>query len=119
MDIGLANIVRGSGFNFKFQYNDGTQNFDHVIYKFAIDGDLPEESRKSVAQRIINALQTAKFNFDHAGFEKLQRGKGPEYWAFAIRVPVPFPDKALDRDEHGNLIFTRPRRRRVDYSGLK
>jgi len=119
MDTTLASIVRSSGFNFKFQYNDGTQNFDHVIYKFAVDGEVPEEQRKSITASVVKSLVAIKFNFDGAAFERLQRAKGPDYWAFTVRVPVPFPDKALDRDIHGNLIFTRPRRRRVDYSGMK
>jgi len=117
MDTTLSKIVRDSGFNFRFQYNDGTQNFDHIIYKFAVDNDVPLSTRKVVTETVIRNLLADRFIFDGVGFEKLQRGKGPDYWALAIRVPVPFPDRAIDRDVHGNLIFIRPRRRRIQGTG--
>lgn len=113
MDITLSKIVRNAGLKVKFQYNDGTQNFDHVIYKFGVDEDLAEGARRTLTEKIRGALNSAKFIFETAAFERLQRGKGPDYWAFVIRVAIPFPEQAVDRDIHGNLIFIRPARRRV------
>jgi len=112
MDITLSNIIKSSGY-FRSQYDTQDVNFDHTTHKFIpnADPDTTPEQRKIIARAVIDMLNAAKFRYDGAAFEKLERAKGPNYWAFVVRVPAVVTERALDRDIHGNLIYVRTQRR--------
>jgi hypothetical protein len=112
MDVTLSNIIRNAGFQFQAQYDSQDVNIDHVLYKFVPYGSptISPDDRKKIAKIIRDGLDNAKFKYASAAFEKLEQEKGPDYWAFAIRVEIPFADRlnrATDRDLGGNLVFNR------------
>jgi hypothetical protein len=113
MDITLSNIVRKAGFNFRGQYDGSDENYDPVVYKFILEDGLTLSSLDAagITAKIRAALTAANFNFIGAALERAQRAKGPDYWAFVIRVPGRAVDRLLDRDIHGNLIFANNKKR--------
>lgn len=112
MDLTLQKIMRNSGFQFQATYDSQDVQFDHLLYKFVPVGALTisEAERKRIAPVIRKALDNAKFKYSSAAFEKLEQAYGNDYWAFAIRVEIPFAERlsrAIDRDTGGRLVFGR------------
>jgi hypothetical protein len=112
MDITLTNIVRNAGFTFHGQYDGADENFDPVVYKFiSTRNDYTTADIRNITQKIQAALNAVGFKYIGASFERAQRAKGDDYWAFVIRVQGRVVDRLLDRDIHGNLIFANNRKR--------
>jgi hypothetical protein len=112
MDMTLSNIVSKAGFLFRGQYDAADENFDPVVYKFiSVRNDYTASDIKVITQKIQAALNAAGFKYVGASFERAQRAKGDDYWAFVIRVPGRVFDRLLDRDIHGNLIYANNRKR--------